>query len=72
MKFFDVLKNGTDRIKQSSIRIDEDCNYAYSSSTGVICAMNELSDPVFSDGMMGETIGIWLKWRLPMRWLAGR
>lgn len=59
MKLFEALRNGTDRRTQHPIQIDEDCNYVYSPSTGLICGMADLPDPVFSGGMMGAAVGVW-------------
>ena len=59
MKFLDALRSGNGRRKQPPIPIDEDCNYVYSPSTGMTCAMKDLPDPVFSGGMMGEAVGVW-------------
>lgn len=59
MRFLDALRNGTGKLKQSPIQIDEDRNYVYSPSTGTTCPMEELPDSVFSGGMMGMAIGVW-------------
>lgn len=59
MKLFEALRNGTGRRMQTPIQIEEDSSYVYSPSTGLICAMKNLPDPVFSGGMMGEAVGVW-------------
>lgn len=59
MKLFEALRNGASNRIRLPIQIDEDCNYVYSPSTGSICAMEELPDPVFSGGMLGEAVGVW-------------